>query len=334
MSQHFAEKEDRFWNSQAHHREDRAHPPRRLPPLGARLHPAPLLHRHRLPVERQEDPDRLLDPRGPGHHRHRLRRRVLRRRLRPQHGLRPRLPHGPAVRRLGREAGARRPRPRPGARRSRPRPNPLARSRARRPARSTSTSWRSPGRPASAISKAGRRAASSASRAAGSASPFTGCGRNTRTATRPSAGRPARPPAPPWRRRRACSPTSASPATSGAGTAPAPGESPAAYFPRRPPRPRPGPHPGSASRTADGERRAAPIEIERAFAAANPGLRPDMMAVACRRGALQEVRICLDRNLAELPPLPGGRPLRLPLRGPPPGRDALRPRPDDGRVAL
>ena len=43
---------------------------------------------------------------------------------------------------------------------------------------------------------------------------------------------------------------------------------------------------------------AAPIEIERAFAAANPGLRPDMMAVACRRGILQEVRICLDRNLA------------------------------------
>ena len=44
---------------------------------------------------------------------------------------------------------------------------------------------------------------------------------------------------------------------------------------------------------------AAPIEIERAFAAANPGLRPDMMAVACRRGVLQEVRICLDRNLAD-----------------------------------
>nr|WP_240539847.1 ribonuclease T2 [Salinarimonas soli] len=41
----------------------------------------------------------------------------------------------------------------------------------------------------------------------------------------------------------------------------------------------------------------APVEIERAFAAANPGLRPDMMAVACRRGALQEVRICLDRTL-------------------------------------
>jgi ribonuclease T2 len=40
-----------------------------------------------------------------------------------------------------------------------------------------------------------------------------------------------------------------------------------------------------------------PIEIERAFAEANPGLRPDMMAVACRRGVLQEVRICMDRDL-------------------------------------
>lgn len=38
-------------------------------------------------------------------------------------------------------------------------------------------------------------------------------------------------------------------------------------------------------------------EIERAFAAANPGLRPDMMAVTCRRGRLEEVRICLSRDL-------------------------------------
>ena len=41
----------------------------------------------------------------------------------------------------------------------------------------------------------------------------------------------------------------------------------------------------------------APIEIERAFVDANPGLRPDMMAVVCRRGVLQEVRICLERDL-------------------------------------
>jgi ribonuclease T2 len=40
-----------------------------------------------------------------------------------------------------------------------------------------------------------------------------------------------------------------------------------------------------------------PLEIERAFAEANPGLRPDMMAVACRRGVLQEVRICMDNDL-------------------------------------
>lgn len=45
----------------------------------------------------------------------------------------------------------------------------------------------------------------------------------------------------------------------------------------------------------DGQTTAA--NIERAFAAANPGLRPEMMSVTCRRGALQEVRICLDRDL-------------------------------------
>lgn len=39
------------------------------------------------------------------------------------------------------------------------------------------------------------------------------------------------------------------------------------------------------------------IDLERAFAAANPGLRPDMMSVACRRGVLQEVKICFTRDL-------------------------------------
>jgi ribonuclease T2 len=38
-------------------------------------------------------------------------------------------------------------------------------------------------------------------------------------------------------------------------------------------------------------------EIERAFALANPGLRPDMMAVTCRKGMLEEVRLCLTRDL-------------------------------------
>jgi ribonuclease T2 len=42
---------------------------------------------------------------------------------------------------------------------------------------------------------------------------------------------------------------------------------------------------------------ATPIEIERAFADANPELRPDMMAVVCRRGVLQEIRVCMDKDL-------------------------------------
>jgi len=48
-------------------------------------------------------------------------------------------------------------------------------------------------------------------------------------------------------------------------------------------------------RRAAGDQRLTPIAIERAFADVNPGLRPDMMGVACRRGVLQEVRICLDK---------------------------------------
>lgn len=39
------------------------------------------------------------------------------------------------------------------------------------------------------------------------------------------------------------------------------------------------------------------IDLERAFVAANPGLRTDMMSVACQRGVLQEVRICLSKDL-------------------------------------
>lgn len=38
-------------------------------------------------------------------------------------------------------------------------------------------------------------------------------------------------------------------------------------------------------------------EIEQAFIAINPGLRPDMMAVTCKRGMLEEVRICMTRDL-------------------------------------
>ena len=43
--------------------------------------------------------------------------------------------------------------------------------------------------------------------------------------------------------------------------------------------------------------RVLPLDIERAFAEANRGLRPEMMAVACGRRVLQEIRICLDRDL-------------------------------------
>lgn len=39
------------------------------------------------------------------------------------------------------------------------------------------------------------------------------------------------------------------------------------------------------------------LDVERAFAEANPGLRPDMMAVTCDRGMMEEVRICLSRDL-------------------------------------
>ncbi|HWG04669.1 MAG TPA: ribonuclease T, partial [Beijerinckiaceae bacterium] len=35
----------------------------------------------------------------------------------------------------------------------------------------------------------------------------------------------------------------------------------------------------------------------RAFFDANPRLRPGMMAVACRRNVLEEVRICLTKDL-------------------------------------
>lgn len=52
----------------------------------------------------------------------------------------------------------------------------------------------------------------------------------------------------------------------------------------------------------DGE--TTPQAIERAFSEANPGLRSDMMSVQCRRGALQEVRICLSRDLRGFRPCP------------------------------
>ncbi|WP_375463016.1 ribonuclease T [uncultured Methylobacterium sp.] len=50
-------------------------------------------------------------------------------------------------------------------------------------------------------------------------------------------------------------------------------------------------------KTPGAERRVAPIEVARQFVAANRGLRPDMLAVACARGQLQEVRVCLTKDL-------------------------------------
>jgi ribonuclease T2 len=41
------------------------------------------------------------------------------------------------------------------------------------------------------------------------------------------------------------------------------------------------------------------IDIERAFLAANARLRPGMIGVACRQGALQEVRICFSKDLRD-----------------------------------
>ncbi|MGL4325411.1 MAG: ribonuclease T2 family protein [Beijerinckiaceae bacterium] len=40
-----------------------------------------------------------------------------------------------------------------------------------------------------------------------------------------------------------------------------------------------------------------PREIERAFIAANPGLRADMVAISCRRQVLQEVRVCMSKDV-------------------------------------
>jgi ribonuclease T2 len=49
---------------------------------------------------------------------------------------------------------------------------------------------------------------------------------------------------------------------------------------------------------------ASAAEIQRAFIAANSRLRPGMMAVACQRGLLQEVRICLSKDLRDFRPCP------------------------------
>jgi len=42
-----------------------------------------------------------------------------------------------------------------------------------------------------------------------------------------------------------------------------------------------------------------PVDIERAFIAANPRLKPGMLAAICQRGVLEEVRICFSKDLKE-----------------------------------
>ena len=48
----------------------------------------------------------------------------------------------------------------------------------------------------------------------------------------------------------------------------------------------------------------APLDVARTFAAANPGLRPDEMAVTCRSGDLEEVRVCFAKDLRSFVPCP------------------------------
>ena len=52
------------------------------------------------------------------------------------------------------------------------------------------------------------------------------------------------------------------------------------------------------------EERIGPSDITRAFEEANPRLRPGMMAVGCTRGVLQEVRICMTKDLRDFRPCP------------------------------
>ncbi|HLW91420.1 MAG TPA: ribonuclease T2 [Roseiarcus sp.] len=47
------------------------------------------------------------------------------------------------------------------------------------------------------------------------------------------------------------------------------------------------------------EQDVAPVEIARAFIAANPGLRLEAMAVTCARGELEDVRLCLSKDLRQ-----------------------------------
>ena len=41
----------------------------------------------------------------------------------------------------------------------------------------------------------------------------------------------------------------------------------------------------------------AASDVEKAFLKANPGLHPDMITITCRKGYIQEARICLGKSL-------------------------------------
>ena len=76
IASRFATKEGRFWNSDLTITGFDGVRETRVPALGQRFNPAPLLHRHRLCQRRQQAQGELLDRRG-----HRLHRRDLGRRM-------------------------------------------------------------------------------------------------------------------------------------------------------------------------------------------------------------------------------------------------------------
>ncbi len=88
------------------------------------------------------------------------------------------------------------------------------------------------------------------------------------------------------------------PGTNGRSTAPAPGKSPTDYFAdvRRARDLIVIPAPFLAAKD---KQTWTPIDITRAFIAANARLRPGMLGVACASGVLQEVRICLSKDLRD-----------------------------------
>jgi ribonuclease T2 len=59
-----------------------------------------------------------------------------------------------------------------------------------------------------------------------------------------------------------------------------------------------------AFRNEQTEQDIAPLDIQRAFFAANPRLRPGMMSVECVNGELSEVRFCLSKDVRNFVPCP------------------------------